>query len=118
MAGPMPVLEALPPTTMATPSPSGLPMGAKAAQATEQAGQWMQRLGSISTMLGPLGRMAPVGQTETTSGSSQPLSFSSLMGGRSRWMATMPTSAQEPSPQLLMQPEPEILSLAGKASFL
>ena len=31
-------------------------------------------------------------------------------------MATMPMSAQEPSPQLLMQPEPEIFSLAGRQS--
>src|ERR1035438_10018199 len=116
MAGPSPVLAALPPTTMATPSPLGLPMGAMAAHATEQAGQWMQRFGSISTMFGPLGLIAPVGQTEITSGSSHPLSLSALMGGRSRWTATMPISAQEPSPQLLMQPEPEIFSLAGRQS--
>src|ERR1035438_8417488 len=116
MAGPSPVLAALPPTTMATPSPSGLPMGAKAAHATEHAGQWMQRLGSISTMPGPLGLMAPVGQTEITSGTSQPLSFSAWIGGKSRWIATMPMSAQDPSPQLLMQPEPEIFNLAGRQS--
>src|ERR1035441_8660626 len=95
MAGPSPVLAALPPTTMATPSPSGLPMGANAAHATEQAGQWMQRFGSISTMPGPLGLIAPVGQTEITSGSSQPLSLSALMGGRSRWTATMPGLVEE-----------------------
>src|ERR1035438_6568886 len=116
MAGPSPVLAALPPTTMATPSPSGLPMGAKAEHATEQAGQWMQRLGSISTMPGPLGLIAPVGHTEMTSGISQPLSLSTLIGGRSRWTATLPMSAQEPSPQLLMQPEPEIFNLAGRQS--
>src|SRR5512135_3460758 len=108
MAGPSAVLAALPPTTIATPSPSGLPMGAMAAQDTEQAGQWMQRFGSISIMPGPLGLIAPVGQTEITSGSSQPLSLSTWIGGKSRCTATMPMSAQEPSPQLLMQPEPEI----------
>ena len=78
----------------------------------------MHFLGSISTMPGPFGLIAPTGQTEITSGISQPLSFSALIGGRSRWTPTMPMSAQEPSPQLLMQPEPEIFSLAGRQSVV
>src|SRR3990167_3791751 len=81
-----------------------------------QATQWMHRLGSTWTLLGALGRIAPVGQMETMRGISHFATSSSLTRGRSRWMPITPRSAVDPSPHWLTHAAMEIFSLAGYPS--